>query len=182
MKRTITTILAMLVFLVASVVASNPFVILSSPQDVESFAVDEMNSFHDGDLTLVSGKVLDLATGMAVGAEIPVVVYCKGATIFGKEYFNVYEMKTDVNGIYSYSALGVTPEEKCEYGDEAWIEVTYNDVKYTSKPFYLRREKDSSTTVTAASLATPAVPEFNTMTLGLTVVVAGLGLVLLRKR
>jgi hypothetical protein len=165
-----TTLFALLMILLVAAVSAKDLVVsspLSETMDVEVA--------FNGALTEMTGSVLQ--------NDMPV----SGATFtFFCQDYNVietlngpvesYVTLTDLNGEFDY----LVTEQLCEYGDDAWVVVTLNDVDYTSEKFTITKEGSNS--FSSQSLTAASVPEFGFETLGITMIGAGLIFAFLRKR
>ena len=142
---------------------------------VSAIQVEPVDMDVTGRLAIVSGTVYNSETGEPVGAGIPVNVYCEHNGVDVQLDFG--NLVTNDQGIYSAWTMNLISVE-CAAGDEAWVEVDYNEQSFTSERVTL---VNSGAVDVAGVDASVGVPEFTTITLAAAVLFVGLGLVVLRK-
>jgi hypothetical protein len=163
-----TTLFALLMILLVAAVSAKDLAV-SSAQGSMDVTVD-----FNGALTEMTGSVSQ--NDMPVSATF--TLFCQDYNVIETLSGPVesYVTLSDLNGEFDY----LVTEQLCEYGDDAWVVVTVNDVDYTSEKFTITKE--GSNRFSSQSLTAASVPEFGFETLGITMIGAGLIFAFLRKR
>ncbi len=150
-------------------------------------AKDLVVSSAEGDLdvTVEFNTPLTRMTGSVSQSDAPVSdalfqYFCQDYSVISELSGPVesYITTTNSTGEFEYFAV----EKKCEYGDNAWVVVTFNDVEYTSEKFSITKDGSGNSNVGIESESVSSVPEFSSVTLGITMLGAGFVFAMLRKR
>lgn len=138
--------------------------------------VGDLSASYNGMVTTIYGKVFFEDTGDPV-ANIFVNVYCRHNGNNNK----LAKVKTCPEGGFLTSTFNILPSRMCKAGDMAWIELDYDGNHYKSQEVAVTKPLPH---VGKANInyGITTVPEFSTVTLAVAVVVAGLGIAILRKR
>lgn len=163
---------ALMCLLMLAAVSAKEVVVNSASGDLD--VTVEFNS----KLTKMTGSVSQDGTPVP-GANLE--YFCQDYSIIPQLSGPVesYVTATNLTGEFEYLVV----EKKCEYGDNVWVVVTYDGTDYVSKSFSLTHEGNgNSGSYGEMSVEAANVPEFSSLTLGITMVGAGLIFAFIRKR
>jgi hypothetical protein len=138
---------------------------------------------ENGLYTIIAGNVTDGSGTPIVNASVR--VFCNHTT--GNTYrineLTLPHLKTNKDGKFSVQSLNILPSRRCVKGDMAWFTVDYNGKTYTSEQVEVEKLKTTHRPIYHYYRAdtSVSVPEFTTITLGVAIAGAMLGLVFLRK-